>query len=77
MTDSTPEKSHAEKMLDAIEALLEGRAIDEYKSLQINNRRLDKHSFAELKEMRDYYRAEITRVKIRKCGTFQRIGYKF
>ncbi len=76
--NGTPEKvTHAEKMLQAIEAVLEGRATDEYKSLKINNREITKHSFDELRRLREYYRAELTRIKARRRKTFKSIGYKF
>lgn len=76
-TEPTVVKSHAEKMLEAIEAVLEGRITDDYKSLKINNREITKHSFDELTKMREYYRAEVARAKARRNKTFKRIGYKF
>lgn len=76
-TEPTVEKSHAEKMLEAIEATLEGRITDDYKSLKINNREITKHSFDELLRLRDYYRAEVTRIKARRKKTFKNIGYRF
>lgn len=70
-------KSHAEKMLEAIEATLEGRATDEYKSIKINNREISKHTFDELRRIRDYYRNEIARRKVKKRGTFTSYRYRF
>ena len=70
-------KTHAEKMLEAIEAVLEGRATDEYKSIKINNREITKHTFDELRRIREYYRAEIARNKARRSRTFKNIGYRF
>lgn len=76
--NSTPEKvTHAEKMLEAIEAVLEGRITDEYKTIKINNREITKHSFDELRRLREYYRAELTRIKARKNKIFQNIRYRF
>lgn len=70
-------RTHAQKMLVAIEALLEGRASREHKSIKQNGKELYKHSFAELTELRDYYKSEITRANIRKRGSFKTIGYRF
>lgn len=70
-------KTHAEKMLEAIEAALEGRITDEYKTLKIGNRELTAHSLDELRRLREYYRAEVTRIKVRRRKTFKNIGYKF
>ncbi len=69
--------THAEKMLKAIEAVLEGRITDEYKTIKINNREIVKHSFDELRRLREYYRAELTRIKARRSKTFKNIGYRF
>lgn len=76
-TEATAEKTHAEKMLEAIEAALEGRVVDDYKSLKINNREITAHSFDELRRLREYYRAEVTRIKARRRKTFKSIGYRF
>lgn len=70
-------KTHAEKMLEAIEAALEGRITDEYKTFKIGNRELTAHSLDELRRLREYYRAEVTRIKVRRRKTFKNIGYKF
>lgn len=69
--------THAERMLAAIEAALEGRITDDYKSLKINNREITKHSFDELRRLREYYRAEVARIKAYKRKTFKNIGYRF
>lgn len=70
-------KTHAEKMLEAIEAVLEGRLLDEYKTLKIANREITKHTFDELRRFRDYYRAEVVRQKVRKNGKFKNYRYRF
>ena len=76
--ENTPaEKTHAEKMLEAIEAALEGRISDEYKTLKIGNREITAHSFDQLRRLREYYRAEVTRIKVRRRKTFKNIRYKF
>lgn len=70
-------KTHAEKMLEAIEAVLEGRLLDEYKTLKIGNREITKHTFDELRRLRDYYRGEVARQKARKNGKFKSYRYRF
>lgn len=70
-------RTHAEKMLVAIEALLEGRALREHKTIKQNGRELTKHSFSELIELRDYYRGEIARANVKKRGKFKNIGIRF
>ncbi len=70
-------RSHAMKMLAAIEAVLENRATHEHKSIEHNGRKLYKHSFAELAEIRDYYRGELARANIRKRGTFKTVNVRF
>ena len=79
ITQKTTEKTktHAEKMLEAIEAVLEGRLLDEYKTLKIANREITKHTFDELRRFRDYYRGEIARQKMRKNGKFKSYRYRF
>ncbi|HIU06754.1 MAG TPA: hypothetical protein IAC46_04140 [Candidatus Onthoplasma faecigallinarum] len=64
-------------MLELVEAALEGRLKNEYKSIKINNREITKHSFSELTELRTYYRAEVARDKVRKSRKFDIIGFKF
>ena len=46
-------KTHAEKMLEAIEAVLEGRLLDEYKTLKIANREITKLTFDEFRRFSD------------------------
>lgn len=53
------QKSHARRMVEAIEAQLEGRATDGQKSMAINGRSLDRHSIAELMDARSRYRMEL------------------
>ena len=64
-------------MLELVEAALEGRLKNEYKSIKINNREITKHAFSELTELRTYYRAEVARDKVRKSRKFDIIGFKF
>lgn len=71
------EPTHAEKMLMAIESVLEGRLTDEYKTLKIANREITKHTFDELRRFRDYYRGEVARQKVRQKGKFKSYRYRF
>lgn len=56
-------RSHAKRMLDAIEALLEGKAVDDVAEYAINGRSLKKIPVPELITLRDRYRAEWFREK--------------
>lgn len=76
-TSGVGTKTHAEKMLEAIEAVLEGRLLDEYKTLKIGNREITKHTFDELRRFRDYYRGEVVRQKVRANGKFKSYRYRF
>jgi hypothetical protein len=52
------DRSHAKKTLDAIEAVIEGRASQDQMSYTIAGRRLDKTDLEDLLMLRDYYRKE-------------------
>jgi len=52
-------RSHARKVLDAIEASIEGRAGDTVQSYTIGGRQINKMSADELIKWRNYYRAEV------------------
>lgn len=56
-------RSHAQIMVDKIEALLEGRADKDVSSYSIQGRSLSKMAVSELLDWRDYYRREVTREK--------------
>lgn len=60
-TDTTtgPQKSHAARMVEAIEAQLEGRATDGQRAMSINGRSLDRIPVLELMEIRAKYRMEL------------------
>ena len=51
-------RSHAKKMLEKIESILEGRADADVSSYSIQGRSLSKIGIAELLQWRDYYKAE-------------------
>lgn len=62
-TSTVDPRSHAKRMLDAIETLLEGKAADDVDEYSINGRSLKKIPVAELVKWRDRYRAEWLREK--------------
>lgn len=51
-------RPHCKKVLDAIEALLEGKATKDQARYIIGSRRLDRYTFEELLVFRDRYKAE-------------------
>jgi hypothetical protein len=60
-TSTSDRRSHAEKVLAQINALLEGKAKDDVASYSIKSRSLTRLSFSELLEARDYYINEVRR----------------
>lgn len=56
-------RSHADIMLDKIEALLEGRADKDVTSYSIQGRSISKMSVSDLLQWRDYYRKEVAKEK--------------
>lgn len=57
----TDARSHARRVLDAIEAVIEGRASQDQMAYQIAGRRLDRTPLPDLLLLRDRYRAEVLR----------------
>jgi hypothetical protein len=60
-TTATDGRSHARKVLDAIEAVIEGRASSEVSYYMIGGRQLRYMEPSELMGLRDRYRAEVAR----------------
>jgi len=54
-------RTHAEIMLDKIEALLQGRADKDVTSYSINGRSISKMTVTDLLQWRDYYRKEVAK----------------
>lgn len=52
-------RSHARKTLDAIEAVIEGRATTDQQAVTINGRSISRITIEELLRFRDYYKAEV------------------
>ncbi|QTP61383.1 hypothetical protein HNO53_20705 [Billgrantia antri] len=61
-------RSHAEKVLEAIEAVIEGRASKDQDSYRINNRELRRTPISQLLKLRDVYRQEVKRARAAKRG---------
>lgn len=61
-------RSHAERTLDAIEAVLEKRASTDQQRYSINNRELWRTPIPELLQLRNQYRAEVRRQRARAAG---------
>lgn len=53
------DRTHARKVLDAIEAVIEGRASQDQMSYSINNRQLSRMPIEDLLKFRGVYRAEV------------------
>lgn len=61
-------RTHAERTLEAIEAVIEGRASKDQDSYRINNRELRRTSISQLLKLRDVYRNEVRRLKAARKG---------
>jgi hypothetical protein len=59
VTDASDTRSHARKMLDAIEATMEGRATDTVQSYTIGGRQINKMSADEMIRWRKHYQNEV------------------
>ena len=63
LADGHDARSHAERVLDAIEATIEGRATSDQESYAIAGRSLSRTPLGELVRLRSQYRAEVAREK--------------
>lgn len=61
-------RTHAERTLAAIQAVIEKRATLDQERYRINNRELYRTPIADLLKLRDLYRAEVRREQAAKCG---------
>lgn len=59
LTDPYDGRTHAERVLAAIEAVIEGRATIDQQSYQINNRQLSRTPIPDLLMLREKYREEV------------------
>lgn len=62
------DKSHAQRTLEAIEAVIEKRASMDQERYRINNRELYRTPIADLLKLRDLYRLEVAREQQAQCG---------
>lgn len=61
-------RSHAQKVLDAVEAVIENRASLDQERYRINNRELYRTPMADLLRLRAQYRNEVRQEKAKACG---------
>jgi hypothetical protein len=61
-------RTHAERTLQAIEAVIEGRASRDQDSYRINNRELRRTPISQLLKLRDVYRQEVRRLRASRRG---------
>lgn len=61
-------RTHAQRTLEAIEAVIEGRASKDQDSYRINNRELRRTPISQLLKLRDVYRQEVRRARAAKRG---------
>ncbi|RKR02600.1 hypothetical protein C7446_2318 [Kushneria sinocarnis] len=59
---------HAERVLEAIEAVIEGRATKDQDSYRINNRELRRTSIDQLLKLRHRYRLEVQQLRAKRKG---------
>lgn len=67
-SDGYDGRNHQERVLEAIEAVLERRATLDQERYRINNRELYRTPIPELLKLRDRYKAELTRMNAAKSG---------
>lgn len=60
--------THAERVLAAIEAVIEKRATMDQERYRINNRELYRTPIADLLKLRNTYRDEVNRERAKQCG---------
>jgi hypothetical protein len=61
-------RGHVEKVLDAIEAVIQGRATKDQQRYKINNRELERTPIGDLLKLRSTYREELRRIKAAEGG---------
>lgn len=79
MAEGTDTRSHAKKVLDAIEAVIEGRAQKDQAKYKINNRELERTPIPDLLQLRKTYKAEVYREQRKAKGQspFQSVKVRF
>ncbi|WP_322009234.1 hypothetical protein [Paraburkholderia sp. J12] len=69
IADGTDARIHAQRVLDAIQAVIEKRATQDQERYTINSRELHRTPIGDLLKLRDYYKAELRRLKAVQRGT--------
>ena len=64
-------RTYAERVLDAINAVIEKRASVDQQSYRINDRELNRTPIADLLKLRDQFRSEVNRERDRRLGKNQ------
>lgn len=79
ISEPSDARGHALKVLEAIEAVIEGRARKDQSKYKINNRELERTPIPDLLALRREYRAEVWREKRKAQGKspFQHIRVRF
>ena len=67
-------RNHVQKVLDAIEAVIENRATKDQESYAINNRQLRRTPIADLLKLRDRYKEELRRQALAKKSGSSLLG---
>jgi hypothetical protein len=68
LADGHEARTHAERMIGAIEAVLENRATLEQRRYRINNRELERTSITELRRLLKEYRVEAAQQAAKRAG---------
>ena len=68
VADLFDNRNHAEKVLAAIEAVIEGRASMDQQRYKINDRELERTPISELLRLRSTYKSEVRRIQASKSG---------
>ena len=71
------EKSHVQKTLEALEALIEGKATKDQQSYSINGRTITKMPITDLLKWRDKYKAEFRKEQLAAEGKANNSTIKF
>ena len=61
-------RGHVERVLSAIEAVIEGRATKDQQRYKINNRELERTPIGDLLQLRSQYQTELRRLKMAEKG---------
>lgn len=68
VAESYDGRGHVQRVLDAIEAVIQGRATKDQQRYRINNRELERTPIGELLKLRSTYREELRRQKAAEKG---------